>query len=56
MVTNSHVIENCNGVIHIATINNVDETSEIKYFAKLIKKDNELDLALLKIYKTIQEI
>ncbi len=54
VVTNSHVIENCNGVIHIATINNVDETSEIKYFAKLIKQDNELDLALLKIYKTIQ--
>ena len=53
LVTNAHVLEDCNGEIYIATINDVDDTTKVKYFAELLKIDTALDIALLKISKTI---
>ena len=53
IVTNAHVLEDCSGDIYIATINNVDEKTEIKYFAELLKKDENLDIALLKISRSL---
>jgi len=49
ILTNAHVLENCSGEIHIATVQNVDTKSEITYSAKLLKIDSNLDLALLLI-------
>ena len=49
ILTNAHVLENCSGEIHIATVQNVDTKSEITYTAKLLKIDSNLDLALLLI-------
>ena len=49
ILTNAHVLENCNGDIQIATVQNVDSKSEITYIAKLLKIDSNLDLALLLI-------
>jgi len=49
ILTNAHVLENCSGEIHIATVQNVDTKSEITYTATLLKIDSNLDLALLLI-------
>tara|TARA_B100001996_G_scaffold346616_1_gene303668 strand:- start:437 stop:2092 length:1656 start_codon:yes stop_codon:yes gene_type:complete len=49
LLTNSHVIEDCIGEIYIATIDNVDSSTEISYIAEVVKQDNNLDLALLVI-------
>ncbi len=49
ILTNAHVLENCKGDIHIATVKSVDSKSELTYKAKLLKIDIDLDLALLVI-------
>lgn len=49
IITNAHVLEDCEGDLLVATINNVDDVTKIKYKATLIEYDLELDLALIKV-------
>lgn len=53
IISNQHIIENCYGDIFIATTNDVDTPTEIKYFAEVIQESLELDLVLLKITSSI---
>lgn len=53
IITNSHVVEDCVGEIFIATVEDVDSSTEIKYIADIISYDTYLDLALLKIRETV---
>ena len=53
IITNAHVLEDCEGDLFVATINNVDDITKINYEAKLIKYDLELDLALIRITNVV---
>ena len=53
IMSNQHIIENCYGDIFIATTNDVDTPTEIKYFAEVIQESFELDLVLLKITSSV---
>ena len=53
IISNQHIIENCYGDIFIATTNDVDTPTKIKYFAEVIQESFELDLVLLKITSPI---
>ena len=53
IITNAHVLEECEGDLFVATINNVDDITKINYEAKLIKYDLELDLALIRITNVV---
>ena len=53
IISNQHIIENCYGDIFIATTNDVDTPTKIKYFAEVIQESLELDLVLLKITSSV---
>ena len=53
IISNHHIIENCYGDIFIATTNDVDTPTDIRYFAKIVQESVELDLVLLKITSSI---
>ena len=56
IISNHHIVENCYGDILIATTSDVDTPTDIEYFAKIIQKSVELDLVLLKITSSINNM
>lgn len=53
IITNAHVVQECYGDIYIATVEDVDSPTEIRYTAELLKIDPYLDLALLQIKENL---
>ena len=53
IISNQHIIEDCVGDIYVATTNDVDTPTSIKYRAEVIQESIELDLILLKITSSI---
>ncbi len=49
IISNSHILDDCYGDIYIATTDNPDTNTEIEYLAEIIEQSKDLDLVLLKI-------
>ena len=53
LISNSHIIEECYGLIYIAITKDPDTPTEITYIAEVVEQSQELDLILLKVISTI---
>jgi S1-C subfamily serine protease len=56
IISNSHILDDCYGEIYIATTDNPDTTTEIKYLAEIIEQSKDLDLVLLKIVSSFDNL
>ena len=52
IISNAHILEECYGEILIATTDNPDTNTVTRYLADVVEQSNDLDLVLLKIIST----